>query len=441
MQASSMRQAPGEIQDAREVSALATHAKVYKELIRGVPELQRLAENNSGITIDEISPPMQVTSPFLLPPVDLQRYLLELTENSDAVITGIVRRQKAELVEDRSFVFTDYVVTVEEVLKQNNNSPIPPVSEIIVTRPGGVIKNSKGKVVLSTTIAFLEPFRPGSGYLLFLRYLPRTGAYGTFISKGSYQLSNGTLRKLTSEHVPAEIEQPGNWPYIKDDILISLQRREASQEEPYVDYLAERPPREKTDSSMRIREGRYDKTGWVRSPVPGETDVLLYNHRNTNRDALPVRMSELVVIGKVAAAHVYLSNDKSGVYTEFSVTVQQVLKRSPQLSISAGGTLTVERPGGAVRFPSGQMVRYRIGEQGLPVIGESYLFFLKQDVESDDYHIETGYQLRNGRVTSLDSSQRFAYYTGFDSEVFVELVRASVNRSSKTPEKGRVWSK
>jgi len=39
----------------------------------------------------------------------------------------------------------------------------------------------------------------------------------------------------------------------------------------------------------------------------------------------------------------------------------------------------------------------------MPVVGGQYLFFLKYDPSTEDYHVETGYQLQNGQAYHLDS--------------------------------------
>ena len=62
--------------------------------------------------------------------------------------------------------------------------------------------------------------------------------------------------------------------------------------------------------------------------------------------ALPVERSAAVVIGTVRSGHAYLTPDKTGIYSEFQVTTDTVIKNDPTNVIKDGATITVERRGG-----------------------------------------------------------------------------------------------
>ena len=70
---------------------------------------------------------------------------------------------------------------------------------------------------------------------------------------------------------------------------------------------------------------------------------------------IPIKESSLVIAGRVVSANAYLSNDKQGIYTEFSICVSEVLKADPLVQdLKKGGCVTADRPGGVVRMPTGQ---------------------------------------------------------------------------------------
>ena len=73
-----------------------------------------------------------------------------------------------------------------------------------------------------------------------------------------------------------------------------------------------------------------------------------------NLPALPLAESTAVIGGQIRDAKAYLSNDKTGVYSVFTIQIDQVLKNSAQLSVLAGTSIEVERDGGRVRFPNGR---------------------------------------------------------------------------------------
>ncbi|PYS48093.1 MAG: hypothetical protein DMF68_14240 [Acidobacteria bacterium] len=138
------------------------------------------------------------------PSFNLNEFLRNMTFDSDAILVGQVQDKVSQLTENGEFTFTDYEVTVEEVLKNNATSPINPQSNITVTRPGGaILLNSQ--VIRGVDLSY-KPFELGSRVLLFLKFIPMTGAYKAFRSEGSFVLVGNGLLKLTKESLPAELE-------------------------------------------------------------------------------------------------------------------------------------------------------------------------------------------------------------------------------------------
>lgn len=118
--------------------------------------------------------------------------------------------------------------------------------------------------------------------------------------------------------------------------------------------------------------------------------------------ALPVGRSDAVVIGEVVRAQAYLSEDKTTIYSEFTVRINDILKNSSASPLSLGESTALSRFGGGVRFPSGKVIRQGFGGKPLPRSGRQYLFFLKHNEAEQDYLIVTAYELRLGRVLPLD---------------------------------------
>jgi hypothetical protein len=75
-------------------------------------------------------------------------------------------------------------------------------------------------------------------------------------------------------------------------------------------------------------------------------------------------------------ARAYLSNDKTGVYSVFTIQVNEVLKNSTKTPITRGSAIEVERDGGRVRFPNGRLHMYKIGNLDMPKTGLRYVLFL-----------------------------------------------------------------
>jgi len=221
----------------------------------------------------------------------------------------------------------------------------------------------------------------------------------------------------------------------------------AEANQPLADYAAPEPADPEKRAKRRAKSKRYDRQGMVMQPNPKATGtearrLASWLHKVP---AFPVETSDAIVIGEVTDAQSYLSNDKTGVYTEFTVHVNQVLKNDNATPLTPSTTLAAQREGGRVRFPSGRIHRYTFHFEGTPRIGRQYVLFLKQNDDSATYYIWTGYELRAGRVFPLDGVDlppgatelpQFAAYKGADEAIFLSEIRAAIVNLS-TVSKGR----
>jgi hypothetical protein len=130
-------------------------------------------------------------------PFDFQKFLREMADEADAVVVGTVKNKSSQLTEDEDYVFTDYDLTAVEVLKDNAAAPIEPNKGIVVTRPGGTILLD-GRIVEALDESF-QPLRKNDQYLLFLRFIPSTGAYEALNSKAGFRIGADKINKLTKE--------------------------------------------------------------------------------------------------------------------------------------------------------------------------------------------------------------------------------------------------
>lgn len=149
---------------------------------------------------------------------------------------------------------------------------------------------------------------------------------------------------------------------------------------PTVDYETEEPtdPREKI--KRRNKGKRFDNFGaFTREPT--QNSGILVSEWDLNLPALPVAQSNAVVIGQTLKRGAFLSNDKSGVYTELSVRVKDVLK--PNGSVAPNGIIDIIRVGGIVRYRTSDESFFAIKGQNMPQSGKRYLLFLKAIKESE----------------------------------------------------------
>ena len=90
--------------------------------------------------------------------------------------------------------------------------------------------------------------------------------------------------------------------------------------------------------------------------------------------------SSQIIIGTVTDRKAFLSNDKTAVYSEFTVQVEQVLKGQADNLLMPQNTIAVQSSGGAIRFPSGKILRRGNIFERMPLLNKQYLFFLKENI-------------------------------------------------------------
>ncbi|HEY0322145.1 MAG TPA: hypothetical protein VGC66_14385 [Pyrinomonadaceae bacterium] len=175
------------------------HSKLYKDY-KGNGKLLDLLNKEENNASNELIITVMPALPELSPggrPSSSEAFLKNLASSADAVVIVTVTNKSSQLTENGSFVFTDYDVAVEEVLKDNGSNNIQSQSSIVVTRPGGRIL-LEGRVVTARDRVF-KPLAIGGRYLLFLKYIPTTGAYHAVNNKGSFELVDNKSVKLLTE--------------------------------------------------------------------------------------------------------------------------------------------------------------------------------------------------------------------------------------------------
>ena len=146
--------------------------------------------------------------------------------------------------------------------------------------------------------------------------------------------------------------------------------------------------------------------------------------------ALPTSESDAVILGEIEDAKGYISNDKTGAYSEFSVRIIEVFK-GDEKSLSSGSSIIVERVGATVQLPSGRTILYSVAGKGLPRKGHKYIFFLKYNNDGQDYTVLTGYQLHKNSVQPLDPVDPFISYSKSEIGNFLTAVRTSLDHQSE----------
>ncbi len=213
---------------------------------------------------------------------------------------------------------------------------------------------------------------------------------------------------------------------------------------PVVDSWAPESPDSQTRSNRKLKGKRHDRqSSQPIEEAPSISGRIWSSHWSQGLTAIPADKSDTVLIGEILDAQAYFSNDKTGIYSEFTLLVEEALKGDAATSFPSGSRVTIERFGGAVRFPSGVIQRYETAGQRMPRIGRRYVLFLKRIKLEEDFSLITGYELRGGEVFPLDGAseeegtQKFPFdeYEGFDATVFLKIVRDTIAQAPQVSSK------
>ena len=221
------------------------------------------------------------------------------------------------------------------------------------------------------------------------------------------QAASQSRQKLEQERLKGDIEK--------------VKRSKAAL--PQAEYAAPEPQDLAVRQLRKARDKQYRRGVSFENLREDVTEISLGSHDLLDVPGLPVEQSDLVVVGTVTDAKGYVTENKSAAYSEYSINITEVIKGMASL---IGSQVTAERPGAKVILPSGRTILVWDAYRGTPEVNHRYVLFLKYSPEGKDYVITMAYDLRNGRVMSIDRLSQCAFFDGNEETAFLDLVRSSV---------------
>ena len=179
---------------------------------------------------------------------------------------------------------------------------------------------------------------------------------------------------------------------------------------------------------------RYENAGGLVDstlPIAEDEERVLQTDEYLSVPAIPVKESELIVIGTVLEAAAHLSNNKKTVYSEFTVQIDEIL-RDTTGNIKKEGSVTVDREGGFVEYINGMRRFHAVGALGMPRVDGKYILFLKNPEKGPNYEIINGYELKDGGVINLTGSTESISYFGMDQTVLLSKVRKALSEAARS---------
>lgn len=193
---------------------------------------------------------------------------------------------------------------------------------------------------------------------------------------------------------------------------------------PIADYLASEPTDPVVRARLRARSQKHNNSDWGINPNgPSDTTVKV-DSVDPNLPAIPFKRASAIIIGKVKNARASLSDDKTGIFSTFEISIEEVLKNASRVPLSVGAVVEADREGGRVRFPSGRLHLFLVKEQNMPQVNSRYVLFLEG---GDDFQIITAYELREGRIYPLDDLVQPKTYENAEETTFLSELRTKLS--------------
>ena len=192
---------------------------------------------------------------------------------------------------------------------------------------------------------------------------------------------------------------------------------------PVADFNEEGPVETHKRDAFKEKQKRHNGLGLVsRKPSDNTAGSVFIPEGQFNFPALPVGQSAVILLGQVLDAQAHLSEDKTNVFSEFTVRVIDVFRSDVSLP---GADIVIERLGGYVKYPDGRKLLYRVGTGQMPRIGGRYLFFLTASPQLD-LSILTAYELGPDGVIPLDPSPQFEEFNGKDEAAILAALEKAI---------------
>lgn len=144
--------------------------------------------------------------------------------------------------------------------------------------------------------------------------------------------------------------------------------------------------------------------------------------------AIPTQESNTIVLGTVNSVAPFFSADHTHLYTEFTVSIESVMKDSSGVA-KDGGTIAVDVRGGRATLANGRTVEDRMFKNFLLASGGRYVLFLRYVRQGAFFTVIKSWELKNGAAVPtshedlLDAEAGKSRYAGMPESNFLKAVR------------------
>jgi hypothetical protein len=224
---------------------------------------------------------------------------------------------------------------------------------------------------------------------------------------------------------------------------------EAQQRSASYDVIDEAPPSSNDEERARreSKSRRYNGAGSDLTTMEPDMVRSLIGC-GPAMPLLPTEYTPIIMLGTVVSLQPYLSEDKSNIYTEYTVHVEKYLKKDALTLPMEGDRLIVDRTGGVLRLRNGRVIQYHASGTGMarPLrVGERLVLFLNRIHDGANLMLGPGFLLRDGKAYAIGQSEGqmtlFGELTGVEKRLSQEgeFLKA-VQRAIENPPSPALYS-
>src|SRR5262245_46971811 len=174
---------------------------------------------------------------------------------------------------------------------------------------------------------------------------------------------------------------------------------EAINEAPESDDPTQRTDRAAKNARYDIQANAQDLTSLP--PGVGRSTIFCGQYDPT---ILPTGNHDVIALGTLTSAQPYLSANRTAIYTEYQLDIEEVFKPEHRDLSLVQGRLIIDRPGGVLRMRSGRIIASTVGGTALarPLdVGRRYVLFSRFIHDNRDLRLGYAFELRDGKAYAL----------------------------------------
>ena len=197
--------------------------------------------------------------------------------------------------------------------------------------------------------------------------------------------------------------------YVKSRPQESKSAAQNSRPRPEEEAINEAPesddPTQRTDRAAKnARYNSYINKPDLMSLQPGSRRDTIHCGQG-DPTILPTGRHDIIVLGTLTNIQPYLSANRTRIYTEYQLDIEEVFKPAQENLSLVQGRLIIDRPGGVLRMSNGGIIasNERATEMARPLdLGRRYVLFARFIHGNRDLILGSAFELRDGKAYALD---------------------------------------